>query len=606
MPDATTLIPASALATLRGITAENLPHTATLLAPVRGRAPGGVTALTHRAIATIPCRLAVRTVDAVVVAAQDASAREWVLVFATTPPVPITDDLVVVVEGETEGEAWTETVTIVSVVPNRAHRVSTRAKVTDQGAPVVVLARSATAQLQGTAGAGSLRFPGTVASAPGEREAATGALRFPGTLQGAEAQSEAATGSLRFPGIVTSKSQQSQAATGDNGVFLRWNLGDDLAAAGLSLSAPAGRTYWDANGMLQTVGANVFRDQAWERNEAGIWQNVGLAELGSSNLFGRLTPTKAQLATSTADVTDAAGFDGVGGFANWLQFGTDRSINQLAGQSCNVTAGTATTVSFVAEMNDGTPPVVTGGATDFRLAGAPVAIGTVTRLGASSRYLCQGTWTPAATAALTLGVQRDTTHSGKAFRITGWQCEPLAIATTRINAVGTPLSRATEVLSFNYPYGIPASGLAMLLDCLDLGSYALVCRYMQLGAGANPRFIIQNDGGSNGAVTVQYLNAVPAASYASAVGGTVMGRRKTIRAALVPEGANMRAYRGLSENGGVETVVAGVLAVANDGIPFSGNIGYVNTQSGAVAGRLGLLSLRGARGPKSQAQLLSF
>ncbi|MGN6103875.1 MAG: hypothetical protein ACTHU0_02115 [Kofleriaceae bacterium] len=203
---------------------------------------------------------------------------------------------------------------------------------------------------------------------------------------------------------------------------------------------------------------------------------------------------------------------------------------------------------------------------------------------------------------MSMVVQRYTTQSGKAFWVTGWQCDPLPIATSRINAIGTPLSRAAELLSFNYPFGMPVAGMSMLVDCLDLGTWALTNtpRYIQVGVSTNRALLHGlNVGGRFGA---RYDNGSGGFSSAAPVTAvSTQGRRLQLRSTVSNEA---KATLGWASNGGAEDTLAG-LATAYAAGPTDVATGYING-SGPNAGRMGLLSARIARGLKSQAQLVGF
>lgn len=322
----------------------------------------------------------------------------------------------------------------------------------------------------------SLHFAADVETEQQIRSAAVASQLFTALVATIVAQRSAAGASQVFPAIITSRTRQRSAAMADNGIFFKYDNDDpaysDWAAIGGTFTGPTGRTQFDQNGDLQTVGANVRRNTAYMRTSTGLWKKVWLLEGQSTNLLPWAAPTKAQLFGSGTDVTDDPAYDGVGGFAKWLRFGTSLIGTNNAYFAPSVQAGITYCISVVVEMEDGSQPVHSLGANagDFSLliSSGSAANPGVMRLGASNRYLCWAVLTMGSSGSGATGVYRFSTQSGKAFRVTGFQLEPLLFPTSRIITTGSALSRGVEIPTA--PWLSPLVASTLYLRCIDLGA----------------------------------------------------------------------------------------------------------------------------------------
>jgi hypothetical protein len=252
-----------------------------------------------------------------------------------------------------------------------------------------------------------------------------------------------------------------------------WRAGDTVS--GETFTGPAGRMYFDVNGVVQTVaGANVKIDSDYLAAERAL-----RLEGSVNQLVPRLAPTKAQLLSSTSDVTDDAARDGLGGLAKWLKFGTSLAATQSANQSFTPTASTVYTITAIVEMADGSVPVFGTGtaSSDFRfIVGGSVGLLTpattsVKRLGLTNRYRCRTLLTTSASPTANTGVQRGTGNSGKSFWVSGFTVFLGNYAGATINSTGSaPLNVGASV------YSLP--GFA------TVGAYTLYSRYYNM-ANAN-------------------------------------------------------------------------------------------------------------------------
>jgi hypothetical protein len=173
-----------------------------------------------------------------------------------------------------------------------------------------------------------------------------------------------------------------------------------------------------------------------------------LIEEQRANLLTYSDGTIANL-TSSNNVTNATTALNPS-FTNSIQF-SDNTLQRFAYKVATTTAATVYTLSVFVCMDDNSTPVVgttiTSG--DFCLVfeGNLISVAsTVTALG-NSTHRVQVTVTAAGGAGLNIGVIKYTGQSVKGFRITGFQLETGAFATSYIPTVGSQVTRAADSAS---------------------------------------------------------------------------------------------------------------------------------------------------------------
>lgn len=108
------LFTSNSLALMRSINESNLPHRAFLQGRGRTRRPGGITDQgTWTTLRDYPCRLSAATEALAESADQTRAKAKWVLVLPANAIV--TAQQRAIIEGETAGKPWTETVLITGV-----------------------------------------------------------------------------------------------------------------------------------------------------------------------------------------------------------------------------------------------------------------------------------------------------------------------------------------------------------------------------------------------------------------------------------------------------------------------------------------------------------
>ena len=175
-----------------------------------------------------------------------------------------------------------------------------------------------------------------------------------------------------------------------------------------------------------------------------------LIEEQRANLLTYSDGTIANL-TSSNNVTNATTALNPS-FTNSIQF-SDNTLQRFAYKVATTTAATVYTLSVFVCMDDNSTPVVgttiTSG--DFCLVfeGNLISVAsTVTALG-NSTHRVQVTVTAAGGAGLNIGVIKYTGQSVKGFRITGFQLETGAFATSYIPTVASQVTRAADVANVN-------------------------------------------------------------------------------------------------------------------------------------------------------------
>jgi hypothetical protein len=243
----------------------------------------------------------------------------------------------------------------------------------------------------------------------------------------------AATGSF-YVGLSDNGTNRLYTGDGSSGIY--------IADAQLNDGSTA-TAYYDTT-------ASAYNAPRFDYDPVTLAAKGLLIEEQRVNLLTYSDGTIANL-TSSNNVTNATSALNPS-FTNSIQFG-DNTLQRIAYKIATTTAATAYTLSVFVRMDDNSTPVV--GATitsgDFGLVfeGNLISVAsTVTAFG-NSTHRVQVTVTAAGGAGLNVGVIKYTGQSAKGFRITGFQLEAGAFATSYIPTTTSQVTRAADVASVN-------------------------------------------------------------------------------------------------------------------------------------------------------------
>jgi hypothetical protein len=280
-------------------------------------------------------------------------------------------------------------------------------------------------------------------------------------------------------------------------------------------------TMQDRQGALRSLIRNLPRHE-WATVD-GVTRPALLLELAATNLATRSEPTKAQLASATAGVSDSS----IEGFAAAVRIAGGTGANEAAYLSHSFATSTTYVVSVLVEMEDGTAPVLgaSTGAGDFSMVIAGALAGNNLRVRQIGRRLYRVSATYTTGTSITnnfFGVTRYTGQSQKSFTISGFQLEQRNFATAYIKTEGSTVTRATDQFRWN---GAPkpqakAVYLRLIQGMINDGGI-LNPRWLQIGAAGNthPRLILhptgadlkvflQNDSGASADILIAQSTAV--------------------------------------------------------------------------------------------------
>lgn len=214
-------------------------------------------------------------------------------------------------------------------------------------------------------------------------------------------------------------------------------------SVGHTFTRASAAAYRDADGAFKTVGVDVLRDAHFVGAE-----RTTLLEGQRTNLYPVSEPTIASLTDS--GVTDAAGF---GVFGGSIQYPATASQGfGYWGGLCS--PNTQYAFSMFVQMDDGAAPApgttTTSGDFVLIIAGSIVTDAPRVQQVAGSVYRIVGVrTTPGSISANNTGILRNSTHSGRGFRVSGYQLEAAAFASSYVPTAGTPTTRAADALSWS-------------------------------------------------------------------------------------------------------------------------------------------------------------
>ena len=136
---------------------------------------------------------------------------------------------------------------------------------------------------------------------------------------------------------------------------------------------------------------------------------------------------------------------------NGIAFGHDGVTNSYAYKAYNLEDGVSYTFSVFVEMDDGLPPVFNSGQTvtnDFVFAMESAVIQpTSAEYVGGGVYRLSVTKTAAATTGANVGVVKYFNNTNRTFKVSGYQLEQGAVATSYIPTNGAPVTRAADDVS---------------------------------------------------------------------------------------------------------------------------------------------------------------
>jgi hypothetical protein len=143
------------------------------------------------------------------------------------------------------------------------------------------------------------------------------------------------------------------------------------------------------------------------------------------------------------------------------------TANAWAYKANPLATGTQAVLSVFVEMEDGEPPVFGGGAvsglnTFALVAGGPTLVPTVIERVSTKVWRCG--WSGATGGTGGVGVFQATTNQQRRFKVTGFQLEAGAVASSYIVTGASAVTRASERLYLDLPFDPAEEGVTLLWD----------------------------------------------------------------------------------------------------------------------------------------------
>ena len=247
-------------------------------------------------------------------------------------------------------------------------------------------------------------------------------------------------------------------AEGDNGAFQVWGAQLEAGAYASSYMPSAdsfsGRvstgTYFDSTGALKVAAGGAAR-LSYNPADLSIAPWV-MFETESANLF-----TESEFRNGITDAPSRSGVTAttMSGFAGAIQFPEGGTATIYASKTPALQPLTTYTISAIFEMDDGQPPTfvgstgVAGNTFVFAVAnvGLPTGSYAVQSLG-GSRWRVSATYTtPSQVPQLNTGVYRYAQNQKRGFKVTAYQIEQAAFASSYIPTTTTAVTRTAEAFS---------------------------------------------------------------------------------------------------------------------------------------------------------------
>jgi hypothetical protein len=318
----------------------------------------------------------------------------------------------------------------------------------------------------------------------------------------------------------------------------------------------------------------------------GVWEASVLLEGARTYMGVRSEPTTAQLASS-GNVANATGFEAFG-LSNGIAFGAP-TVLRHAYVGATLTVSTQYTVSFYIVMDDGGVPAPSGGTTtgDFCVAingGIMPFSGITTRQVEGTLYRVTATHTiGAAIVSNSFGPIKYTTQSARTFKVSGYQCEQAAFASSYYRTTGSAAARSAD--AYSRALVLAPQGMLLYSKHVEQGTaFVPGARLWQVGAAAdtNPRLLVYCV--ASGRYVAEWDNlagTARASSLDGVTGGAVaLGNLVELICVLRPDGA-LQLHQSVNGAAPVSATVSAALALPT---AWSEGRVHVNSVGASAAG----------------------
>jgi hypothetical protein len=336
------------------------------------------------------------------------------------------------------------------------------------------------------------------------------------------------------------------------------------------------------------VAANVLRDAHYVLNPAtAMYEPSVLLEGARTNIGVRSEPTVAQLATSS-NVADATGFASYG-LSNGIAFGAN-SVQRHGYVGATLAISTQYTVSFFVVMDDGNAPVVGTGTTvgDFCVVINATIVNVAGNIqtrqieGALYRITATAT-TGASIISNSFGPIKYTTQSARTFKVSGYQLEQAAFASSYYRTTGSAAARSAD--AYFRTFDLAPAGMLLYCKHVEQGAaFTSGARLWQIGDATdiNPRILVYRV--ADGRYAAEWDNiagTARASSLSGVTGGAVaIGNLVETVCVLLPTGV-IQLHQSVNEATPVSATASAALTLPS---AWSAERLYVNSIGASAAG----------------------